>query len=290
MNVLFDYERLAPMISSLYVLSGIRADLFDLNMEAVCVVDDRMRSFCELMNACPEGHERCVACDREAMGRAKDGRMISYRCHAGICEAILPICRGKMPLAYLFYGQYLDDSGVEAQWERTRALVDWYPGDMEALHRAFLEFRAYSPAETEAFAEILGALASYIQLKGIILSPEQTDLQRLEAYLDQHFTEKLSLDQVAEALHMGRTKLCALAKELSGGSTLSKMIAQRRLEAAKDLLRQGDAPISAVAEAVGISDYNYFTKVFRAATGMTPSDYRRNTRRGKSTKAVKLQG
>ncbi len=35
-------------------------------------------------------------------------------------------------------------------------------------------------------------------------------------------------------------------------------------------------PISAVGETVGISDYNYFSKVFRSATGMTPSAFRKN--------------
>ena len=53
------------------------------------------------------------------------------------------------------------------------------------------------------------------------------------------------------------------------------MIAQRRVDAAKILLSHSSAPISAVAEAVGISDYNYFSKVFRSFTGMTPSMFRK---------------
>jgi AraC-like DNA-binding protein len=289
MNVLFNYERLLPLISSLYVLSGIRADLYDLDFREVFGNNNRQTPFCTLINACPEGHARCVACDREAMKQARSGKPFSYRCHAGLCEAILPICQGNTPLAFLFYGQYLDDSGVQEQWERTRATLSWYPGDMEQLYQAFCELREYSRREVEAFSEILWALASYIQLKGIVLSPERTDLQRLEEYIEQHFTEKLSLDQVAEALHMGRTKLCALAKELSGGDTLSKMITQRRIREAKELLRQSDMPVSAVAEAVGISDYNYFTKVFRGSTGKTPTDYRRSARRSRAAKSIEQQ-
>ena len=49
--------------------------------------------------------------------------------------------------------------------------------------------------------------------------------------------------------------------------------------AAKRLLTRSNTPISAVAEAVGITDYNYFTKVFRSITGMTPSAYRNQNRR-----------
>lgn len=278
MNVSFDYERLLPLLSSLYTLTGIRADLYDLDFAEVCINEELAPPFCALINGIPEGHERCVQCDRDAKSRARSGRPVFYRCHAGICESILSIGQSGMPLAYMFCGQYLDDSDPEQQWEQTKKTLEWYPGDLETLHQAFLQFRSYSDQEIRAYAEILTALARYIQLEGIIRSSEQTDIQRLAAYIDQHFTEKLSLDSVAAELQIGRTKLCALAKELSGGSTLSKMITARRIEAAKERLRQGDEPVSAVAEAVGISDYNYFTKVFRSSTGMTPSDYRRSMR------------
>ena len=132
--------------------------------------------------------------------------------------------------------------------------------------------------ELKAYSELLEALASYIQLKGMIQATEQTDLQKLERYLDEHYMEKLSLESISGELHIGRTKLCRLAKELSGGETLSHLIAQRRIGAAKALLLQNDLPISAVAEAVGISDYNYFSRVFRSVTGLTPRDFRKKWR------------
>ena len=57
------------------------------------------------------------------------------------------------------------------------------------------------------------------------------------------------------------------------------MITERRIAAAKLLLLKSDIPISSVAEEVGITDYNYFTKVFRAGTGLTPSAFRNQHRR-----------
>lgn len=286
MNILFDYDRLVPLLSSLYTLTGIRSDMYDQGFSEICINEKQTPPFCALINACPEGHERCTACDREAKDRARSGQPVFYRCHAGICESILSICEGGQPLAYMFCGQYLDDTDLEEQWENTRKALSWYPGDMEELHEAFLKFRQYSEKEVAAYGEILTVLASHIRLQGMIQSTGQTDLQRLESYLNAHYREKLSLDSVASALGMGRTKLCALARELSGGSTLSKMITQRRIHAAKELLRREDRPVSEVAESVGISDYNYFTKVFRASTGMTPSEYRRTVRRTPGTKTV----
>ena len=116
MNILYDYGRLVPLLSSLYTITGIRADLYDLNFGEICINEDQAPPFCTLINACPEGHERCLACDREAKSRAASGRPVFYRCHAGICEAILSICEGSVPLAYMFCGQYLDDTDPEEQW------------------------------------------------------------------------------------------------------------------------------------------------------------------------------
>ena len=278
MNVLFDQKQLLQLVTNLYVLTGMTANILDPHGQDINLFKDHP-PFCKAINALPEGHERCVACDAwKVKNYTADRGFQFYRCHAGICEALMPLYDKQHPLAYLIFGCFLDDTPMEEQWERTRPLVEWYPGGADRLRGPFFQFRQYTAPQLSAYAKTLEALAAYIQLKGMILATEQTDLQKLEQYLDQHYMEKLSLESISNALHIGRTKLCRLAKELSGGHTLSYLIAQRRMEAAKGLLVQSNLPISAVAEAVGISDYNYFSRVFRSLTGMTPRDFRKKRR------------
>lgn len=278
MNILFDEEQLRRLIANLKILTGVPANILDPEGRDINLFRGHP-PFCRMVNDLPEGHERCIACDHCKIKHytAEKGFQF-YRCHLGICEAIMPLYDKKNPLAYLAVGCFLDDSPLEEQWERTRALLDWWPDGPDALRDAFFQFRQYSQAEMKAYTETLEALSAYIQLKGMILATEQTDAQKLALYLDKHYMEKLSLASISKQLHIGRTKLCALAKELSGGQTLSYLIAQRRISAAKRLLIQSSMPISAVAEAVGISDYNYFSKVFRSMTGTTPSAFRKEVR------------
>ena len=278
MNILFDEERLRKLIANLNILTGVPANILDLSGRDINLFRGHP-PFCRMINDLPEGHRRCVACDQCKIRRYEaESGFQHYRCHVGICEAVMPLYNKQNPVAYLAVGCYLDDSPLEEQWEYTRSLLDWWPDGPDALKDAFFQFRQYSKAEIKAYTETLEALSSYIQLKGMILTAEQTDLQKLELYLDQHYMEKLSLESISQQLHIGRTKLCSLAKELSGGHTLSYLIVQRRIEAAKRLLLQSSMPISAVGEMVGVSDYNYFSKVFRSATGMTPSAFRKNCR------------
>ena len=278
MNILFDEDQLRRLIANLKILTGVPANILDPEGRDINLFRGHP-PFCRMINDLPEGHERCVACDMCKIKHysAEKGFQF-YRCHLGICEAVMPLYDRENPLAYLAVGCYLDDSPVEEQWARTRDLLGWWPDGPDALREAFFQFKQCSRQEIQAYTETLEALSAYIQLKGMILATEQTDTQKLGLYLDEHYMEKLSLASISREMHIGRTKLCTLAKELSGGKTLSYLIAQRRINAAKRMLMQSNLPISAVAEAVGISDYNYFSKVFRSITGTTPTAFRKDSR------------
>ena len=129
MNTLIDEKRLLQLIRNLHILTGMRANILDAQGQDIRLFEQHP-PFCRAVNACPAGHERCVACDtRSVKTYAGGGGFQFYRCHAGICEAVMPLFDQKRPLAYLIFGCFLDDSPLEGQWDNTRALVaDWWPG------------------------------------------------------------------------------------------------------------------------------------------------------------------
>lgn len=275
MNILFNADKLQRLVDDLQCLTGLKTSIYDAQGKNIQVFGGH-QEFCRRINADPVGHARCEACDARAAEQCAGLRGVyRYRCHAGLWEVVLPLYEGGALIAYLAFGQFLDETSVQRQWENTEKTLDWYRGDKRALREAFFSLRQYSHREIVAYQEILDALTAYILREGIIRSAEYTDLQRLEMYLDRHYTENLSLKKIASDLQMGTTKLCELAKQLPGGHTVTQAIAARRVEAACAMLQTGNAPISAVAAAVGYSDYNYFTKVFKSVAGCTPSAYRK---------------
>lgn len=287
MNVLFDFDQLFRLVTNLYTITGIQANILNSEGRDISLPTGHA-PFCTLINALPEGHDRCVSCDRKAVeclaGKTtgKNTGFHFYRCHAGICEAICPlrILESGPPPAYLIFGQYLDSSPLEAQWEQCRKTLDWWKEDLENLRKAFFRFRQYSEEELLACSEILQALSAHILHNDLILTTDLTDVQKLEMYLNQHYREKLTLDSIAAQLQIGRTRLCKLAKELSGGKTVSQIITCKRIQAAQNLLLQSNQPVSVIAETIGIGDYNYFSKVFRSCTGTSPTAFRRANRDG----------
>ncbi len=275
MNVLFNNEKLRQLQLNLYELVGVQTNIWDITGKNVQLFG-KHSNFCRIINDDPEGHRRCVECDCMAVKACAEKRQsYSYVCHAGLREIVLPVFDSGEIVAFMAFGQLLDSSPRKLQWEHTLSTLDWYEGDMEELKEAYAELIQYTPAKFKAYEEILQAITSYIQLEGIIRSANFSDQQRLEMYIEEHYMEKLSLKTISDALGIGTTKLCSLAKKLSADGSITKLISIRRVEAAKSLLLKEDLSVAEIAEKVGFSDYNYFTKIFKKLVGCTPSQYRK---------------
>jgi two-component system response regulator YesN len=94
-------------------------------------------------------------------------------------------------------------------------------------------------------------------------------------YIKEHFSEDLSVVRIAEHLEMRSTYLSTLFKKETG-QVLSEYIEAIRMEKAKELLQDDRLKMNDVAQSVGYNNANYFTSVFKKATGVYPSEYRRN--------------
>ena len=92
------------------------------------------------------------------------------------------------------------------------------------------------------------------------------------AVIQEEFPYLEGLDDLAQRLEVSKAHLIrSFTKET--GISPAKYITRVRVEYAKLLLRDGEASIAYAAEASGFANANYFAKVFRRQTGMTPSDY-----------------
>jgi DNA-binding response OmpR family regulator len=99
--------------------------------------------------------------------------------------------------------------------------------------------------------------------------------EKVNTIITQHISdEDFNIDQMAEIMHMGRTKLYGKVKELTGMSP-NKLLSAERMRIAAELLEEGELNISEIGFRVGISDASYFNKCFKQHFGMTPSKYKK---------------
>ena len=95
----------------------------------------------------------------------------------------------------------------------------------------------------------------------------------LKEYLDAHFAEIESVGEVAEHFFYSREYISRLFKKYYD-TTLMDYIHELRVAKAKSLIGEGLQMID-VCYAVGYSSLSTFIRIFRRATGMTPSEYRK---------------
>ena len=92
-------------------------------------------------------------------------------------------------------------------------------------------------------------------------------------YIDLHLQESLSLKKLSEAGNISPSYLSSRFKKETGQSVMDYVNEQRVMRARRDLAAT-DLSISEIAERVGISDGNYFTKLFKKYQKCTPKEYR----------------
>ena len=98
-------------------------------------------------------------------------------------------------------------------------------------------------------------------------------ISRCVDYIRLHYPEEISLSVLTDIAAMSKANLTRrFLKET--GTTIISFIRDTRCYHAKKLLENSELSIKEISSYVGYEDYNYFTKVFRSITNLTPSEYR----------------
>ncbi|SDB24519.1 Helix-turn-helix domain-containing protein [Pseudobutyrivibrio sp. YE44] len=92
-------------------------------------------------------------------------------------------------------------------------------------------------------------------------------------YINEHYKEDISLQDVAGVIGYSDVYFCKIFKQHLGKSFIV-FLNELRIDKAKQLLEKPAINIKDVCFDVGYRDANYFTRVFKRLTGMTPSEYR----------------
>lgn len=179
----------------------------------------------------------------------------------------------KLFFFFLMMGQFRSDEVQKIPSEHTKAYWDTLGLDMEEMSEYYNRVPLIDRSLIRAYEHILQACAVYVWMEDYIRILEEPLNKRVENYIHNHLEEKITLADLINTFHVGKTTLCSTVKAKSG-ITVSELIRRIRIEEAKNLLGTDSLAIYEIARRVGIDDYNYFTKVFKQETGLTPSAYR----------------
>lgn len=129
-------------------------------------------------------------------------------------------------------------------------------------------------ASSRLIMDILSIILEDIKCAHEILTPAQQKMQEVRQFLDAHYTDKFSLDELSGLFFLSKYHLCREFKECFGISP-NQYVISKRITMAKKLLRFSDLSLDDIAEKCGFYDKSYLNRQFKNSEGQTATEFRK---------------
>ena len=140
------------------------------------------------------------------------------------------------------------------------------------------------PSRMDEIREALACMTARLEKKHTEQSAEQEEPEERENagsflvnraldYLEEHYAEKLTLQEVADACYVSQWHLSKLLNRYTK-KNFYDLLNNRRIRAAKELLADPSLRIGDIGEMIGYADPAHFARVFRKIAGMSANEYR----------------
>lgn len=256
------------VLKDFYILTKIRIVLFDSEFRERMSYPPEQHGFCGALRATQEGNAKCLVSDRAGCVKCANNQGVTaYKCHTGLTEVVVPIQDKSGICGYVMFGQIIPQEDELSTKYQIEMQYPEFAGHIETL-------QVKSQEEVNAAATILQALTTYVLTNHWVTPGKSEFIRQLDTYIASNIQNTITADDICAQFHMGRTRLYDMAMSYLGCG-LAEYIRKQRVKAAQQMLLQTDMSVADIAFAVGFSDYNHFSRVFKNVCGMSARDFKR---------------
>ena len=237
---------------------------------------------CAMIRSTPEGLQRCNACDEENIRIARERKCEHiYRCHTGLIDIVVPIFIRGIYCGALGSGQLLhappEEEHFTAFLKQNPYLVKYFAP--EEIRELFFNSKSLRHDQILGICELLSLATNYVifseeKLKFLSHIDEHQNIFAARDYIRSHFTEPLSVQQIARKVHLSESHFAHLFKKETGMTPVN-FINRCRISYAMELLRNENLPIIEIAFECGFRSLTHFNRTFRKYNAETPREYRK---------------
>ena len=266
-------EELAELLKDFYILTKMRIVIFDSDYVKIMSYPVNESDFCTMIKENDSARQECEKSDIKAFNTCRNTKNIFiYKCHAGLIEVASPIKINDLVLGYVMFGQIVDKSVKSTEKINVLNKCVKYNLEQDILSSNFDKLIFKSEEQIRAASKILESCACYLWISNLIKVNEESFFLKLDNYITENLDREITPQIICEQFNISRNKLYEISDK-SFGMGISAYVRKRRIEQAKKLLENGTFSISEVCYKVGVPDYNYFSKMFKKETGLSPRHY-----------------
>lgn len=270
-------KEITTVLCELYNISGFRVSLHNRNFEEIAAYPEDKLGFCEALHRASDSEYRaCLECDRDACKRVLSmSDTIIYKCRHGLIEAISPLYNFGTLTGFLMMGQVFSepkDRRIAVQTLRSLGI------DPCSATSACDNMHTVSDDKVRSYVHIMTICAQYLTLSNAVAAAKPSLSEMIVKYISENYRRKITVSDICEDLGYSKSTLLSCFKQQMG-TTVGAYLNDMRLENAKKMLADTERTINEVALNTGFSDQSYFSKVFLQKYGITPSEYRKESRK-----------
>lgn len=266
--------------NDLHLLTGLPFDFVDLRMRSSDVLRAHrlFTPFCTLVNSSHLGRLACEQDDRKAATTClKSSVCLARRCHLGLVDVTKPILVNGKAVGLLCTGQLLYQQPTEQSFKRIKKRLAKLGVDLEKAREAYFRVPVIEKQRVGAILDLMQMVAELIgnqrlqTLKKVVL---HQPLSKALDFIEARYSEPLTLPAVAQAAGLSVSRLAHVFKAQVGMS-FTGYLNMVRVKWAEYYLINSQLRVSELAFQVGFGNLSHFNHVFHQATGLSPTEYRR---------------
>ncbi len=263
-------KELDSLLMDFHTLTNMKICIYNSKGEEVEYYPERFSSFCSRLREDKDKEALCMECDAKALRLCKETRKAQiYTCHAGLTECVVPVMDALGTIkGFIVIGQM---RGAEGDCETPMLVGDTLNG---SLSKEFSLLPIVPKDKLAAAVHILEVCAGYELLKKAVEEFEMGLETRIEEYVRKNIAENLCVENLCREFRLSRVELYNVIYR-GYRCTPAGYVKARRLDFASELLKTTNLSVNKIASKCGIPDYNYFSKVFKRAFGVSPREYRK---------------
>lgn len=283
------FHEITEVINAFRHLTGIGICFYHLNSfftyDRLGVRNNRGHhcKFCTSIRLLPDGPDSCNGSDRgEAVSLAKIYRKpFFFKCHAGLCELVLPLIYEDNLTGVVFLGQCRIKGEDNSKAVANRALelggeANYFVQTYQSLPEVNRESLKDMGNILERYFKILFQIRGDGAMQRFIADNSSEPLcQQICDYISRKYMQDITPGKICDMLFLNSAYVARVFRR-DTGMTMTAFINRTRIDNAKKLLAGTTVPVSSIALNVGFSDANYFTRIFKKLEGVTPAEYRKS--------------
>jgi len=264
---------------ALYLLTGLPFDFVDLSLRhSRSLQAQRDTPFCKMVSKTPLGCKACELSDQQAVAAcvAKQSH-IFWRCHLGLIDIFVPLVINGKIAGVFSSGQLFYHQPKQRDFEKIRQQLADMGLDLSRARRAYFNIPVVEKQRVSAIVDLLQIVLRLVddrRLQILKTAVMHEPMRKALDFMEGHYADQITLPSVARKVGLSKSRLSHIFTTQTGMSFIA-YLNSIRINWAKYYLVNSRLRISEMAFKVGFGNLSHFNHIFRAATGLSPSQYRR---------------